>query len=525
MFPQRRQAPQKAGPADLRLAAVPGDAVQHSLRTIPRKPVSQRYDHVHADLPHESKFEAPSWVSHDFVPRAMPKAPAQAPELRERGKEAGQLRSLFSSVYNRNKKGKSKLDKASISAPINIYAPPRVSNFRAPTGTMPRRPGRTDGFTSVPTSSRAQANPVSEAKPLPPVPSEWKTSNPVRLSPAPREDADMEDQAYARWSIGNWSLVADDGDQEPRVADWSSDEEGEEEEYVDDLDSACGDDELRRASTEVVVDGDAIENWQLSRGNVYLSFPEPGFEEKEEGNSTKQQRRRGIIFSSSETVQLPDEAYVDDEVKEEEDDDLEGPASSEEPSVFDASFQSPEQEHSVDNEDSSSAPHLQLVEIKVTPPTPTRGRADSLVHNEYLTPADAYKRIAEKYRKEAKRSREEADLVLYHCKPLMQAFEIIKNDPEFSHLDSWEGAFEVLEMILQERKYNKIAREQARSSAIWFRELYEKMLSEQVRLVSIYGTSEDFVFTTLSSSASSEGHAERSVEREHTRGGEYWHFD
>ncbi|KAF7537030.1 hypothetical protein G7054_g4052 [Neopestalotiopsis clavispora] len=525
MFSQRRQAvPQKAGPADLRLAAVSEGTVQHPPRTIPRKPVAQRYDHARSELPRESRSEAPSWVSHDFAPRTMAQAPAQAPELRERSKEFGHLKSLWSSVYNRNsKKGKSTLDKASISAPINAKVPPRVSNFQVPSAPAPRRPGRTDEPRSVSTNSRSQTKLAPVKKPLPPIPSEWKTSNPVHISPALYEDLGEEGQDYARWSLGNWSLVADDGDQEPRIADWSSDEEGD---CGADSDSECENDEFRRLSTEVVVNGESIEKWQLS-SDRYLSFPEPSFEEVEERESTKTQRRRGMIFSSNEMVQLPDESDEsdsDDEVDEVETDDLEGTASSEEPSVLDASFQSPEQEPSLDDEDSSLAPHLQKVEIKVTPPTPTRGRSGSLVHNEYLTPADAYKRIAEKSRKEAKRSREEADYVLYHCRPLMKALDIIKNDPEFAHLDSWEGAFEVLEMILRERKYGKIARQEARNSAIWFRFLYEKMLQEQIRLVSKYEMSHDFLFTTPTPRTSPKTHAGRGAEREQTMEGKYGHL-
>lgn len=467
MFAQRRQVPQKAGPADLRVSATPAGAVRRPLREIPRKPVPQVSSHVRRELPREMQFVDPSWASNDFVPRAMAKAPAQAPNLRDnRSKEPGQFKALLTSVYQRGKKGKSRVDKTAISAPIELLsAPPSVPTHQAPRPT-PRRP---------------HAAPAK--KPLPPLPSEWKTSNPVFQSSATQEAPDEEARGQSHWSAGVWSVLADDGDQEPHVADWSSDEEGDD--Y--DLDAEYeDDDDMRRASTEVVVNGESVMNWRLPQYDAYMSFPEPSFETEEADlESEKQRRRRGMVFSSSESFQLYDPSCAAGEGYEEEDDNLEVYTSSEENSVVESSSVSLEPEYSPRDEDSSSPSNPQQIEIVITPPTPTRGRSGSLVSSEHLTVSDAYKRIAEKSRREANRAREESELVLHYCKPLMKAFDLIKSDPDFAHLGSWEGAFEVLEMILKERKYNRIDMEQARGSATWFKGMYEKMLDNQIRRNSI----------------------------------------
>ncbi|KAK9770567.1 hypothetical protein AB5N19_11388 [Seiridium cardinale] len=496
----------QAGSADLRIATTTARSRPHGFIRIPRKPVAQDARQHRLATLSLGKVDGSNLGSPQWTPKPMEQTQAQAPPLvmKSQGtQKESSYKTALSAVYGRGSKKNVKTNKLAISAPIQVNAPPTIPDFQAPAAPMPpKRPARMDVETPGSTTGARQTHAGSANKTLPPLPlypsnfesiqhaqphpdkisrgpSEWKMSNPVSLPQTPRAKPMEEGRLVSaqmspypvrpRFGVGNWSWSANYGDDgNGPVADWSEDD--------DEADPYPERDATRKASIEAIVNGGKVnDHWPLSSDTGYISFPEPSLENAGM-ELTKQARRQGRIFSVEEISQFPDASCLAGEEYDDGDDFLDA-GFDEESEIIDSSLDEEESAFQVD--DSDVSPRRHRIDIKITPPTPPLERSPSLVSNKYLTPDHAWKQIAERCHREASRSRDEAEQVLEHCLPLMKAFDLIKSHIEFSHLDSWDGAYQVLEMILEDRKYSARTCQQAQSSARWFHGEWQKDFEQE----------------------------------------------
>jgi hypothetical protein len=184
----------------------------------------------------------------------------------------------------------------------------------------------------------------------------------------------------------------------------------------------------------------------------YTSFPEPPFEEPEAELSTKQARRRGMLFSSEEFCDPASFAGVEyDDDNQFEDAGFENTGSEGEPQVIEAPPSAP-----------SPVP-----DILITPPS-RDSSMQSRDQRDLLSVEHAWKRIADRASRQAKMNKEELENLRAYTAPLMAAFDVVMNHPEFSYLDTWDGVEEVLLKILEERDTNALERDMAIRAARWF---------------------------------------------------------
>ncbi|KAK6067771.1 hypothetical protein SCUP515_09971 [Seiridium cupressi] len=495
----------QTGSADLRIATTTVRSGPHGFIRIPRKPVAQDARQHRSATLSPGKVNGSNSGSSQWTPKSMEQTQAQAPPLvmnSQGAQKESSYKTALSAVYGRGSKKNVKTNKLAISAPVQMKVPPTIPDFQAPAAPMPKRPARMDVETPGSTTGARQTHAGSANKTLPLLPlhpsnfesiqhaqphpdkisrgpSEWKMSNPVSLPQTPQAKPLEEGRlisnqmspypARPRFNVGNWSWSADYGDDENGpVADWSEDDK--------EADAYPKRDATRKASIEAVVNGGTVsDDWPLSNGTGYVSFPEPSLENAGV-ELTKQSRRQGRIFSAEEISQFPDASCLAGEEYDDGDEFLDA-GFDEESEVIDLSLDEEESAFQVD--DSDESPHRHQIDIKITPPTPPLERSPSFVSNKYLTPDYAWKRIAERCHREASRSRDEAEQVLEHCLPLMKAFDLIKSHTEFSHLNSWDGAYQVLEMILEDRKYSATTCQQAQSSARWFHSEWQKDFEQE----------------------------------------------
>ncbi|KAH6660677.1 hypothetical protein BKA67DRAFT_530767 [Truncatella angustata] len=441
-------------------------------RRIPRKAVGHdaaRQSSMAPALTRNTNDLSPT--STKSVTHSLRQGASRVPESYGKVKDAKQKessnKSIFSELYSRRNKKKTRTDKLVISAPIQITPPLVTSDLCAPAGPTQKRTGRPADTTSDSNVKLGQARVASTNKTFPKISSdasrsmdtrnhkpgqpqisyrpeinEWKSSNPVELPSSIRSEQMSERHIYPclakpHPSVSSCSWSAVNGDDQIDLGSMS---------------------DFGRASTEVFVNGESTNSGHTPCDSAgYTPVPDLCFEKARSQVDERQVRRQGRIFSPADMDQLPNQSYFTGGESQDENDLL-------------------------SRKSKATQPHPPQIVIQVTPPSPRpRQRKSSLVSNTYLTPERAYRNLAEKYRREANNTQKELQQVLVLCEPLMKSFELIKRHPEFAHLDSWEGAYDVLEMILAERKYVFSMREQVRAAVGDFRGTYEKEKLDRIQ--------------------------------------------
>jgi hypothetical protein len=465
------QLNRQAGPFDLTKNGSGPRPGQHA-----RKEYREQGVYRHSPLPYTGasdlagrmEYSRKPQPGHSFeAPRPMERVAARAPELRGGSKGTPKREPRFIRMFRSEKDKKpSEFDRITISEPLAVAKnAPIVIDYCPPSpSTRPARPTRPEDHRShAPSGSRKIHQ--GPAMPLPPqiltnvkiYPSklaagrnDWREAHPVvpaSLSKPRLHESEEERGLYSKRSRRSYNL--------DRMS----------------ITAALDDDEA--VSVGVAV----------SPNNPDASFSEPSPEQDEREMSVKQARRRGMVFKPADidVAVLAGQWFGGD-------DDVPGAGSDQELEIAeDFSFSvdiedfdgGESEDHENDNDQSvSQQSGLDAPEIRVTAPS----RSVSVVSNQYLSPDHAWKRIAERCRREAKREHDDADEILELCAPLMAAFELIKTVPDFAHLDSWDGAFELMQEILEERKLNARERDAANARAVWFQQQWWALHQEVARL-------------------------------------------
>lgn len=404
-----------------------------------------------------------------YSPRSKPmeRVTARVPELQDGSKGAPKKESRRLARIFRGEKGKPNADKISISAPLAVVKnSPLVSGYcPPPPSTRPPRPARPEDLQPYASGRAGMVHPSTAMASPPSVPtdviidpsklaagrSEWRKAHPV-----------------PRISLSG-----------PRL------QESEEERHLCSRRSrrSCNLDRLSMMA--VINDPDAASVGVA----VSPSYADTVFPQDDGEVSAKQARRRGMVFGPADfdmamfagqqfggNIDIPDNGS-----------DEEPETTEESPSTGDVEGDDCENDESNDGEDDSELPSSDpspdchgsnVPEIRITSPL-----CDiSVVSNQYLSPDHAWKRIAEKYHREAKREHDDAEEILEMCAPLMAAFDLIRTVPEFAHLDSWDGAFEVMQQILEERELTARERDAATARADWFQKQWFELHQEITQL-------------------------------------------